>query len=141
MALQFGTETVTVALKDGESCEISKRFSQGDINDLTSAMSRGIKINIGGDMKTLRLGNLRADELITASTFAALLVGVKSWSFRYPEDMKLANGKPDPRAGKPVPVNAETLRMLDPEDYETIALAIADRNKEFKPRMVEEKNA
>ena len=123
MPLVTGRDTDTIPLLGGDSCEILRRWSQGDIMDMQQMMASGIKMGVQGE--EVKLEEMDTSQMIEASTFAALIVGVRSWT------MKDA-------AGEPVPLTPLTLRLLDPTDYDTIVKAINERTSPKKSE--EEKN-
>lgn len=125
MPLIDSKATDRIALRGGDWCEIQRNMSQGDLLEIQQIMARGVTFATGSDEKTMTIDGMNTDDVLAASAFAALIVNAKAWSMAE-ED------------GSPIPLTPDTLRSLHPEDYDTLIIAINDRNQR---RTEEEKNA
>lgn len=116
MALVWGDELDRVELRDGDWVKILSHMAKRELVRLQQMMAKGMKFTAGTEERVFDIGTVDSDEVLMASAFASLIINVKEWSMV-------------DRQGNPVPINADTLQALHPDDYDTIVAAINERNQ------------
>ena len=112
-------------LKDGDWIDIKRQMSYGDKDDLSRAMMR-IQVNAAKLRAASSNGALTEDALaemsdveVSTGKLELLAINIKSWSFK---DQKQ----------EPLPVNRQTVRMLDEDTANLVLAEIARRNPKKK---------